>query len=209
MRVAMKTTGKLLVKTLFTLLVLGIFSLPFITGQLKDSGNPLSRKKATELDTATVTILEDTQIIEPPQADILESIPQFVTTPEGGTSWNVFGETIEHEYTYKEDDEYDYVGVRPEFSEKLKKLDGQTVIVQGYMFPLGQGEEQPRFLLGPFPLSCPYHYHVPPKLLLEVHAETPVKFSYDAVNIQGILELVPNDDEYNVFYRLRNAGVLQ
>lgn len=205
----MKKTGKLLVKILFTLLVLGVFSIPFITGQSEDPGNPLSRKEVTELDTSEITILEDTQTIEPPQSDLLELIPQFVTIPEGGTAWDVFGETIEHEYTYKSDDEYDYVGVRPEFSEKIKKLDGQTIIVQGYMFPLDQGEEQTRFLLGPFPLSCPYHYHVPPKLLLEAHAKIPIKFSYDAINIQGTLELVPNDDEYNVFYRLRDAKVLQ
>lgn len=205
----MKKTGKLLVKILFTLLVLGVFSLPFITGKSQDPGNPLSRKEVTELDTSEITILEDTQTIEPPQSDLLELIPQFVTIPEGGTPWDVFSETIEHEYTNKSDDEYDYVGVRPEFSERIKKLDGQTIIVQGYMFPLGQGEEQTQFLLGPFPLSCPYHYHVPPKLLLEAHAKTPIKFSYDAINIQGTLELVPSDDEYNVFYRLRDAKVLQ
>lgn len=195
-------------KTLFTLSLLGVFSLPFFTGQLKDPGNPLSRKEVTELDSFVTKTFEYSETIEPPETDILDIIPQFVTTPTGGTSWSVFGETIEHEYTYKEDDEYDYIGVRPEFSETLKNLDGKVIIIQGYMFPLGQEEEQATFLLGPFPLSCPYHYHVPPKLLLEVHAKTPAKFSYDAVNIQGTLELVPDDTEYNVFYRLRDAQVI-
>ena len=32
-----------------------------------------------------------------------------------------------------------------------------------------------------------------------------MKFSYDAVVITGVLELVPDDPEYSVFYRLRKA----
>ncbi len=205
---AMKKIGKLLVKTLFTLSILGAFSLPFMTGKLQYPDNPLSRKEVTELDAFVTEVFEYSEDIEPSPIGLQDAISQFVETPEGGTSWDVFGETKEHEYTYKADEEYDYVGVRPEFSEKLKKLEGETIIVQGYIFPLSQEEKQQTFLLGPFPLSCPYHYHVPPRLILEIYPEKPAEFSYDAVNIQGTLELVPNDDEYNVFYRLRNAKIL-
>ena len=58
--------------------------------------------------------------------------------------------------------------------------------------------------MGPFPLSCPY-IHTPSNLLIEVHAKNPIVFSYDAVNIKGKLELVPKDDDYNIFFRLRDA----
>jgi len=204
-----KRTGKLLVKIIFTLSVIGALGLPLITGHQKDHINPLSHQKVEKPNSLFVEAFEFSETTEFPPTDILDSIPQFITTPEGGTPWDVFGETIEHEYTYEEDEEFEYSGVRPEFKEKLKKLDGQTIIIQGYMFPLSQDEEQPIFLLGPFPLSCPYHYHMPPKLVLEVHAKTPVTFSYDAVNVQGKLELVPNDDEYNVFYRLKEAKILK
>ena len=34
-------------------------------------------------------------------------------------------------------------------------------------------------------------------------------FSYDAVNIKGELELVSKDDEYNMFYRLKNAELVK
>ena len=64
------------------------------------------------------------------------------------------------------------------------------------------------FLLGPFPLSCPYHPHTSSNLLIEVHADVPVLFSYEAVNITGKLELVPNDEEYNMFFRLKNAKLV-
>ena len=141
--------------------------------------------------------------------DLLKNIPGFVITPEGGTDWAVFGETKEHPYSFRDKEGMDWSGVRPEFSDNLKKLDGQEIVIQGYMFPLGPDERQTEFLLGPFPLSCPYHYHVSAALIIEAHAQTPIHFSYDAVNVKGVLELVPQDDEYNVFYRLKNAEIFK
>jgi len=74
------------------------------------------------------------------------------------------------------------------------------------MFPLDVTEDQRLFLFGPFPMSCPYQYHVGPALVLEVHAQDhPVAFSYDPVQLTGTLELVPEDKEYSVFYRLKDA----
>ncbi len=200
--------GNIIVKTVFSLAVIGAIGLPFFTGGVKEPGNPLSHKKVTKTDNFIEEIVtySDEVIIDPP--NVIEFIPQFIETPEGGTPWDVFTETIEHEYEYGEDPEFVYMGVRPEFSEDIKKLDGQEILIQGYMFPLGQEEKQAMFLLGPFPVTCPYHYHVPPKLIIEVHTEVPMAFSYDAIDIKGTLELVPDDKEYNVFYRLKNAKLV-
>lgn len=196
-------------KAFFTLALMGVVSAPYMVGGFKEPGHPLSHKQVTPIDSWVTKTFEYTETIEAPQTDLTELIPQFVKTPDGGVSWDVFGTTIEHEYAYQEpDEEFEYVGVRPEFSEEMKKLDGTEILLQGYMFPLGQEEEQPVFLLGPFPLSCPYHYHVPPKLIIEVQAQQAEKFSYDAVNVKGTLELVPRDDEYNTFYRLKNAKLI-
>ena len=114
-----------------------------------------------------------------------------------------------NEYSFNDEDGHEYIGYRPLFSDKILKLDSQDILVQGYMFPLEQSDEQNLFLLGPFPLSCPYHPHTQSNLLIEVHAKKPVLFSYDAVNIKGKLELVAKDDEYNMFYRLRNAELVK
>ena len=74
------------------------------------------------------------------------------------------------------------------------------------MFPLDETEGQKHFLFGPFPLSCPFQYHVGPSLVVEVHADkNPVFFDYEPVTIAGTLELVPEDREYSVFYRLKDA----
>ncbi len=137
--------------------------------------------------------------------DLIPFIDDFIDLPEGGIPWEIFGKTEMIEYDFTDKDGNDWVGYRPKFKNEIKKLESKEIIVQGYMFPLDQGDKQSLFLLGPFPLSCPYHPHTQSNLLIEVHASKPVFFSYDAINIQGELELVPKDDEYNMFYRLKNA----
>jgi len=92
------------------------------------------------------------------------------------------------------------------FQEGVKALDGKEIIIKGYMFPLDETEEQTLFLLGPFPLSCPFRYHVGSSMVIEVHAEEkPVTFDYEPVTLTGVLELIPEDKEYNIFYRLKKA----
>ena len=152
---------------------------------------------------------QDNGLIDNPspaqQNDIIKYIDDFIDLPPGGIPWETFGETIMNEYTIVDSEGHDWVGVRPKFTEKIKKLESKKILVQGYMFPLEQNEKQSLFLLGPFPLSCPYHPHVSSNLLIEVHTKSPIIFSYDAINIKGDLELVPKDDDYNIFFRLNNA----
>lgn len=155
----------------------------------------------TEALTTEKAFSEQTYTID----DLLGNIDNFVRTPENGVSWKVFGKTKQVPYAYTDADGMQWEGVRPDFTDDLKRLDGQDVLVQGYMFPLEPDEKQSSFLLGPFPVSCPFHYHVTPNLIIEVHMKSPVAFEYDPVNIKGKLELVAKDDEYNVFYRLKEA----
>ncbi len=208
----LKRIGKIIVKSIFALLIMGVIGMPFFTGGLKDPGNPLSHKKVTGFDSYVRKVFM--QESEPSEKiftldDLLSNIENFVRTPDGGTKWDMFGRTIQIPYSYHDKDGIEWSGVRPDFPDELKQLDGIEIIIQGFMFPLDPTEKQKLFLLGPFPVSCPYHYHVTPNLILEVHARHPVFFTYDAVNVKGTLELVPKDDEYNVFFRLKNAELLE
>lgn len=206
-----KSTGKIIIKTIFALFLLGVMAVTILNHGKQEPQNPLSHKELPTFETTfkdtysfEVTSSEQTYTNE----DLVSNIQNFIITPEGGTEWKLFGETEQTPYSYKDEDGMEWSGFRPIFSEDLQKLDGQEILIQGYMFPLGQTEEQAMFLLGPFPVSCPYHYHVTPNLIIEVHAKRPIDFSYDAVNLKGKLELVPKDDEYNVFYRLKEAEPL-
>ncbi len=139
------------------------------------------------------------------ELDLLTYIDDFINLPEGGTSWEVFGETGMDEYPVKDKEGNVWTGVRPKFSDAIKMLDSKEILVQGYMFPLDQEEKQSTFLLVPFPLSCPYHPHVQSNLIIEVHTIKPIIFSYEPVNIKGVLNLVHQDDEYNIFFRMNKA----
>ena len=170
----------------------------------------LSENKIEKLNDLKIKIVDtaalDEQLFE--QEELISNIEDFVEVPSGGISWEVFGETGMNEYTVIDNDGVEWIGVRPIFKDDIVKLNGKSVLVQGYMFPLEQGNKQKLFLLGPFPATCPYHYHASSNLTIEVHAEKPILYSYEAVNIQGKLELVQKDDDYNIFFRLKDSEIV-
>jgi hypothetical protein len=141
---------------------------------------------------------------------INDYIKDYVDVPEGAVNWKTFGETGEKEAHSKTEDGYDNYYSQPVFTPAVKALDGQTIRIKGYMFPLDEDDDQKLFLFGPFPMTCPFQYHVGPPLVLEVHADKhPVTFTYDAITVTGTLELVPDDPDYSVFYRLNDAKILK
>ena len=145
-----------------------------------------------------------------PTRTLEDYIKDYVDVPKGATDWKVFGATKQINVEWQDKKKFSYQYFKPEFTQAVKDLDGKTVTVKGYMFPLGENEKQNLFLFGPFPVSCPFQYHVGSNLVMEVHADAaPIKFSYDAIVITGTLELVPKDEDNSTFYRLRNAHIVK
>lgn len=175
---------------------LRLLILPFLPLPLMAQADPAEAFEVVETTTQTFT-----------EEFILSNIPDFAPTPVGGTDWKLFGATRQIAYSEKDAQGFERSGVRPEFSEDMRKLDGKTVKIIGYMFPMDEGETQKVFLFGPFPLSCPYHYHVSNNLVIEAHAAKPIAFSYDPLTLEGRLELVARDDDYNTFYRLHDVRI--
>ena len=66
------------------------------------------------------------------QDDLLANVDDFIDLPRGGTSWSVFGETGMNEYTFQDDEGYDWLGFRPEFKKKITNLNGKEILIQGY-----------------------------------------------------------------------------
>jgi hypothetical protein len=164
------------------------------------------RNYTTETVTVTTDLGTDTMILDSPNRTILDYIGDYVDVPEGAMNWKIFGTTKEIKVAGKTKDGYDFEYLKPDFSADIKKLDGRIVTVKGFMFPLNETTKQKQFLFGPFPVSCPFHYHVSSSLIMEVHADkTPVKFSYDPVLLKGRLQLVDKDPENSTFYRLLDA----
>lgn len=133
-------------------------------------------------------------------------IDNYIDTPFGALDWHLFAQTKEIKQEGKTPDGFDYMYFSPEFPEALKEMNGQTIKIKGYMFPLDESEDQSLFLFGPFPLSCPFQYHVRPSLTIEAHADKqPIKFNYDPIIITGTLKLIDQDEENSTFYRLLDA----
>jgi len=118
--------------------------------------------------------------------------------------WSQFARTKEVEQCRTDEEGFDYCVIKPDYSPDIKALDGQEVTLMGFMFPLDQTEKQQNFLIGPYPLSCPFHYHVGPSQMVEVLADAPIAFSYDPITIKGTLHVRFNE-ETEVFFYLENA----
>ena len=145
-----------------------------------------------------------------PTRGIEDYIRDYVDVPEGGIDWKTFGKTKSTNVETIDSSGLDLQYFKPEFPAELKALDGKTVKIKGFMFPLDETEDQKQFLFGPFPLNCPFQYHVQSSLVMEVHADNnPVEFTYDPVTLEGTLELVPEDKENSTFYRLKSAKLVK
>ena len=114
--------------------------------------------------------------------------------------WQLFRETKEIEDCTIDKDGFDYCLIKPIYDENIKKYNGETVTIMGYMFPLEESEKQKKFLMGPYPLSCPFHYHVGPSQVIEIKSDNPVDFSFDPITIKGKLKVKYNKETGSFFY---------
>lgn len=90
-----------------------------------------------------------------------------------------------------------------EFAEDVKKLNGHDITITGYIFPLEASGDQRHFLLSAYPPSCPYCLPGGPTELIEVRLSKPVKFTYDAISLQGTFHLLNGEAlKEGMFYKI-------
>ena len=94
--------------------------------------------------------------------------------------------------------------VVPTFPAQVQALNDKTVRVQGFMLPLEPGEKQKHFLLSSVPTTCGFCLPAGPEGLIEVRSKTPVKYSLEALVIEGKLAVLDNDP-MGLYYRVTNA----
>jgi hypothetical protein len=94
--------------------------------------------------------------------------------------------------------------IAPLFSEPVLALNDKTVRVQGFMMPLEPGERQKHFLLSAVPTTCGFCVPAGPQGLIEVRSKIPVKYSIEAVTIEGRFSALEKDP-YGLFYRVSDA----
>lgn len=92
----------------------------------------------------------------------------------------------------------------PVFPSDVQALNKKSQRIQGFMMPLEPGEKQKHFLLSSVPLTCPFCVPGGPESMVEVKTKTPVKYSMEAVVVEGQFAVL-NDDPYGLYYRITDA----
>ncbi len=93
----------------------------------------------------------------------------------------------------------------PVFSEAVKKLEGKTVLVKGYIIPVEGYKSHKEFVFSAFPYNmCFFCGGAGPETVMEVYANESIEYSADPVILKGTLEL--NGSDINrLIYALNNA----
>jgi hypothetical protein len=94
--------------------------------------------------------------------------------------------------------------VLPVFTGAITALDQKTQRIQGFMMPLEPGEKQKHFLLSSVPLTCSFCLPGGPESMVEVKTKTAVKYSMEAVVVEGQFAIL-KDDPYGLYYRVSDA----
>ena len=94
--------------------------------------------------------------------------------------------------------------IAPVFSTAITAMNDKTVRVQGFMMPLEPGERQKHFLLSAVPTTCGFCVPAGPEGLIEVRSKIAVKYSIEAVVVEGKFAALTND-QYGLFYRVTDA----
>ena len=97
----------------------------------------------------------------------------------------------------------------PKFSPNIKKLDGKTLKIKGFLIPLDEKPRQSYFLLSAFPYDmCFYCGKAGPESVIEVRCATPIKTSKEPIVIEGKLELNA-DDPAHLFYMIQDGKLVK
>lgn len=94
--------------------------------------------------------------------------------------------------------------ILPVFPPTIVAFDKKIQRVQGFMMPLEPGERQRHFLISSVPLSCSFCLPGGPESMIEVKTKTPVKYTLEAVVVEGQFAVL-NDDPYGLYYRMTDA----
>ncbi len=94
---------------------------------------------------------------------------------------------------------------KPVFSEAIKKLEGKTVTVKGYIIPVEGYKSHTEFVLSAFPYNmCFFCGGAGPETVMDVRAVDPIEYTADPVVLRGTLRLNAQDIN-QLMYALENA----
>ena len=94
---------------------------------------------------------------------------------------------------------------KPVFSESVKELEGQEIVVKGYVIPVEGYKSHKEFIFSAFPYNmCFFCGGAGPETVMEVEATEGVKYTTEQIVLKGKLSL-NNKDINHLMYKLSDA----
>lgn len=95
------------------------------------------------------------------------------------------------------------------FNDAQKALDGKTMIVEGFMFPLEYTRRHQNFLVSSAPMgNCFFCGPGEAESMVYVQTEEPVEYSQRPMKVKGTFKLV-SDASMGIIYELKDAKVIR
>jgi hypothetical protein len=96
----------------------------------------------------------------------------------------------------------------PLFSKHLKSWDGKKIKLKGYVIPVGEVGDESKFMFSSLPFNvCYFCGAAGPETIMEVEATQKVKFTSQAIWMEGILHLNEKNPDRHI-YILKSANVI-
>lgn len=102
---------------------------------------------------------------------------------------------------------FEGIVVHADFDPSLRALDGEDIVLSGFMLPLEAGRQQHHFLLAANPPHCYFHLPGGPSTVAEVRSERGVATSFDPVIVRGRL-IMREQSDLGILYTLTDAREL-
>jgi hypothetical protein len=112
-------------------------------------------------------------------------------------------------YTKKYDEVLGMKVDMPVFSKDILAYQGKEVKIKGYIVPIDGYKNHQEFILSAFPYNmCFFCGQAGPETVMEIVAQTPIKYTAEAIIIKGKLKL--NDTDVNsLMYSLENVVLVK
>ncbi len=92
------------------------------------------------------------------------------------------------------------------FPDEVKKFDGQTLRINGFILPLESTDKFKHFLLSKRTPTCAFCPPGGPSEIIEVYTKDPIEWDDGLVQVDGKFGFT-NNQELGVFFQLTNAKV--
>jgi len=112
------------------------------------------------------------------------------------------------EVSFRKEKKNGYEMEVPLFSNHLKSRDGKKIKLKGYVIPVGEVGDESKFMLSSLPFNvCYFCGAAGPETIIEVESIQKVKFTSQAIWMEGILQLNEKDPDRHI-YILKSANLI-